>query len=328
MTKLDEIILATPEQLALGEKLTEILMPYATDRRKILRERNGRFVHYTSAAAGLNIIKAKTLWVRSTTAMSDYSEVQHGNITLGNHPSLKPLLEFMDAELNGVGSEARTLFQQWWSDIQLQTFLGSISEHDPSEDQHGRLSMWRAFARTTARVAIVFRLPFTPGFAQPLRLLLSPVAYFTTEELAAELKSVQDSIKNNLDFLRATDRAVVVGFAFFMLMLGVVCLKHEGFKEEREWRIIYSPKRMESPVISSAIEVIDGVPQTVYKVPLDGGGQRGLEALDFPKIFDRVIIGPSQYPWVMKEAFIEVLKSAEIADADQRVFISGIPIRT
>jgi len=37
-----------------------------------------RFVHYTSAEAALNIIKTKRMWMRNTTCMADYREVQHG----------------------------------------------------------------------------------------------------------------------------------------------------------------------------------------------------------------------------------------------------------
>ena len=56
---------------------------------------------------------------------------------------------------------------------------------------------------------------------------------------------------------------------FNMLAAGVTCLKHEGFLEEREWRVIYWPQRSLSPLMESSIEVVGGIPQTVYKLPLD-----------------------------------------------------------
>ncbi len=320
--------LPTPEQVERSERLVSILMPYATAQRRRLREVNGRFVHYTSAVGGLNIIKSKSLWMRNATTMSDYSEVQHGNRTLGMHPNLQPLLDTLDQNAGGVGTEAKTLFQEWWSDIQLSTYLTSISEHDRTEDQHGRLSMWRAFARASARVALVFRLPLRTGFAQPLGLFMSPVAYFTGDDLADELLAVRDGVVANQEFLRSTDRATLVGFAFFMLLLTVVCLKHEGFREEREWRIMHAPKRFASRFVTSSTEIVDDVPQTIYKIPLEGDGSPGLEALVFSNLLDRVIVGPSPYPWAMYEAFVAALKTAGIDDAADRVFVSGIPIRT
>jgi|SRR5215467_5562609 len=68
----------TPEELQLTLKLQSIFMPFALRRRDAVAQRNGRFVHYTTAESGLNIISSKTLWMRNTTCMSDYSEVQHG----------------------------------------------------------------------------------------------------------------------------------------------------------------------------------------------------------------------------------------------------------
>jgi hypothetical protein len=72
----------TPKELELAEKLGGILMPYAGRLRSAAIARRGRFVHYTSAVAALEIIKTKRLWMRSTTCMSDYREVQHGFDTL------------------------------------------------------------------------------------------------------------------------------------------------------------------------------------------------------------------------------------------------------
>jgi hypothetical protein len=74
-------------------------------------------------------------------------------------------------------------------------------------------------------------------------------------------------------------------------------------------------------------EVSRGVPQIVYKIPLDGSVSDALSELDLPRIFDRLIIGPSPYPQVMREAFVSALSRVRVADADSRVFISDIPIR-
>ncbi len=64
--------------LELDAKLESIFMPFAgTGRRKAI-EKKLRFVHYTSANAALEIIKTKRMWMRSSTCMADYREVQHG----------------------------------------------------------------------------------------------------------------------------------------------------------------------------------------------------------------------------------------------------------
>jgi hypothetical protein len=42
-----------------------------------------------------------------------------------------------------------------------------------------------------------------------------------------------------------------------------VSLKHPGFYEEREWRIIYFPEMERSSVIEEAVASVRGVPQII-----------------------------------------------------------------
>src|SRR4051812_48576455 len=99
--------------------------------------------------------------------------------------------------------------------------------------------MWRAFARSNSKVALVFRVPLKVGAAQPLRITLNPVDYYTADQLGDAIIALGDSIAANKDFLLLQDRSSVVGLSFMALLLQVVCLKHEGFKEEKEWRLFH-----------------------------------------------------------------------------------------
>jgi hypothetical protein len=154
------------------------------------------------------------------------------------------------------------------------------------------------------------------------------VSYHKADEVYAEINAVIDLVQSNHTFLSSVERPLLIEHIFNMLVAGVTCLKHEGFREEREWRVLYAPKRLPSPFMKSEIETIGGIPQTVYKLPLDINVSDTLEDLDFARIFDRLIIGPSPYTWVQYEAFVDALKKAGIPDAETRVFVSGIPIRT
>ena len=49
--------------------------------------------------------------------------------------------------------------------------------------------------------------------------------------------------------------------------------------------------------------------------------------LDFAQAFDRLIVGPTPYPWPIYGAFVEALKATGVPNADERVFVSNIPIR-
>jgi hypothetical protein len=332
--------------------LERIFMPYATRQRdEAYKEQTGkslyegpnddplRFVHYTSAEAALSIIRTKRIWMRNTSCMSDYREVQHGFDILQRYFSDKEKSDKFSAALDacapGVAQEAIKIFGQWWAhpevSTRFNTYITSISLHRLDEDQHGRLSMWRAFGgQNTARVAFVFSLPkFTAAAASDaLNLLFSPVAYLTEAEVHGVIEEVISSVHASCDFLRSVDRGAVLGTVFSMFIAGVTCLKHEGFHEEREWRAIYSPKRAPSSFMDFSIEVIGGVPQPVYKIPLDATVNPAFAPLDFATIFDRVIIGPSPYPWPIFEAFVATLRKSGVSDAAKRVFVSSIPIRS
>jgi len=160
-----------------------------------------------------------------------------------------------------------------------------------------------------------------------LNIFVSPVAYFRTDQLSAELDTILKNGRDNLEFLRSADREMLVGSIFYMLISGTVCLKHEGFHEEREWRVVYNPKRVHSPLMTSSIEVISGVPQLVYKIPLGGGPPDELNEISISKMLDRIIIGPSPYPWAMYEAFVSALTDAGVENPSGRVSVSGIPLR-
>ena len=80
--------------------------------------------------------------------------------------------------------------------------------------------------------------------------------------------------------------------------------------------------------METTIEVVSGVPQPIYKVPLDASVDPVIASLDFATVFDRLIIGPSLYPWPMFEAFVEALTKSGVADAAGRVWVSEIPIRS
>jgi hypothetical protein len=117
-------------------------------------------------------------------------------------------------------------------------------------------------------VAFVLNIPSNSTAGQLLNIFISPVAYFRGDQLSAEIGSVIGNASKNLDLLKSTERQHLIGSIFGMLVAGTVCLKHEGFHEEREWRVVYNPKRMPSPLMTSNIETIDGIPQIVYKIPI------------------------------------------------------------
>jgi hypothetical protein len=109
--------MALPEHLQVAKRLEGIFMPHATGRRDTLYTQQLGFVHYTSAEAALNIINEKRLWLRNTTCMADYREVQHGSKILNNffadQSKSKEFIETLDTSVPGIAQEAISFFNQW-----------------------------------------------------------------------------------------------------------------------------------------------------------------------------------------------------------------------
>lgn len=334
----------TKEQIELGMQLESIFMPHGSrQRQEANRKQNGdpksrqglRFAHYTSAEAALKIIKQKRMWMRNATCMADYREVQHGFTMLqkyfGDKAKLNAFVATLDACAPGAAMEAIKRFDQWYSGpngIPLNTYIASVSEHERKEDQHGRLSMWRGFGGgNTVRVAIIFRAPWNTGAALTLNMLFSPVAYLTETEVFGVIDEVVHNVGAHRAFLSSLDPQRIIDIVFYMLLVGVTCLKHEGFGEELEWRLIYCPKFRPSPLVAVSTEVVAGVPQLIHWLPLDAKVSDDVAPLDLTRMLDRVIIGASPYPWATYEAFVSALRDIGMTKPEERVLVSGIPIR-
>jgi hypothetical protein len=188
--------------------------------------------------------------------------------------------------------------------------------------------MWRAFGTATGRVGLVFNIPARSNGSEAMRLTFSPVAYFKNNQADQLVAEVVKNIHANITFLKTVKPEEICNWIFYMLLWAATCTKHESFWEEKEWRAVHCPDLYPTELIKPAIETVGGVPQSVYILPLDKTFDPVLEDLDFAKLFDRLIIGPTPYPTAMFDAYNEALVNAGVLDAGKRICISGIPIRS
>jgi len=289
----------------------------------------GRFVYYTTAETAKHILKEKQIWLRSTAAMNDYMEVDHGFECL--QPAYDGelggrLRSALDACFPGLGSELTGYFNGWLPHIRRDTYMTCVSEHFDSEDQHGRLSMWRAYGGQ-AGVALVLNGDVMFSESDVLGAYASPVAYLDPAEFAVEFSKVVTNIEGEAEYMRTLGRDMVKHIMFRILRFAVLCTKHREFHEEREWRIIASPTMYQSPLLVPSVEVVRGTPQTVLKITLQNHPEEGLVGLALPDLLNRIIIGPCEFPQVILTAFYRLLDDAGVADPGKKVVVSDIPLR-
>jgi hypothetical protein len=315
----------TPEH----EKLVSIFFPFASERQGEIRRKGTRLVHYTTAEAATSIIRSKEVWMRPSSCMNDFMEVQHGlNCVLSAYNNgEKAFKQALDRVSDGLSKEIENLFNGWIPHLRTDTYLSCFSEHDEREDAFGRLSMWRAYGQITGVALVVSSAPFlAPSTA--LKAYASPVAYLSDKDFEKIFSRVTAAIDENADFLRLQGRAMLVNVVFDMLRFAALCTKHPAFEEEREWRVLYCPALESSKHVLKDIKVINGTPQPIYRIPLRDIPDEGLEGVEIPALLDRVIIGPTKYPLAMWKAFDGLLAEAGVEDSASKVFISDIPLRT
>lgn len=311
------------------DRVTRIFFPYTEMKTREVISAGGRFVYYTTAETATCILRNKQIWMRNTAAMNDYLEVEHGFDCLNASYKAAPGNTF-NAALNacfpGLADEVRDFSNGWLPSIRRDTYITCVSEHLPEENQHGRLSMWRAYGGQTG-VALILNGAVMFGKSNALNVFSSPVAYLHPDAFAAQFEKIAKNMESEVEYIKNLGQETVKQIVFTMLRFAVLCTKHPGFHEEREWRVVASPSMHPTDHATLGIEVIRGTPQVVLKLDLQNQPDKGLVGLAIPELLDRIIIGPCEFPQVIRSAFQKLLTEAEVPDPEKKIIVSDIPLR-
>jgi len=312
-------------------KLQQIFNSHYLEKSKEVSDRNGRFVQYTSAEAAVKIIKNNEIWLRNTQCMNDYQEVSYGLDCLVKAYDSKSgirLRSFLNTMFPESTIEFEKIFNSMIPDIKLHSYIACFSEHQDHEDDTGRLSMWRAYGNDCP-VALVFKN--SPFFNETdvLKAYSSAVYYWGHKRYQSEFDIIVDRVCSEVDFIRDAGKDKFFTYFLGFCITSLLCVKHPGFLEEKEWRVVYTPKLAHSEHVDRSVELIDSVPQHIFKIPLRNIPEKKLLGFSIPEIIDRVIIGPTNNQGVLYQAFVDLLKQAGCGDdIASKVVASGIPLRT
>lgn len=315
LTEFDAAMLAAAEKLRTGER---------------------QLVHYTSGENALNIIQGREFWLRNVRCMNDFSEVNHGidvlvkKLTNENNAARRDrFVAAIDRIAPGVANKAIGKFDDWSFTLRHRTFIGCLSLISPN-DHFGKLSMWRAYCPSNAGVALVMNA--TPFLAETdeLNAFSVPVSYINDEQFTAQLDGFIDQIESITKQLSPISNDAFEDIEtniFWFFIKFALSLKHPAFSEEEEWRIFCIPEMFPSKTIKEGIATIGGVPQLVQKIPLEDSPSKGLHKADIPNLIKRIIIGPTEYPLVIRDALAKALENAGVSEPLDRIEISNIPLR-
>lgn len=307
------------------------------DKISELLNSNKKLVHYTSAIVAREIIEKEQLWLRKTIFMNDYSEIKYGKQCLDNLLNtpeflieLNNLLKYFtnnDDNLNTLKKE----YHRYINDVEKRTYISCLSEHLPEENTIGRLSMWRAYSNSSG-VALVISRRIIKKLDN--LFIMVPVTYSKDtckDNFLKGLKNINKIIDNKLQLVNYKNN--IFRKLVLIMFLYTISLKHQGFWEEREWRIILSFLDLEdeahyfsSNLIERSIENIKGNPEVIYKL--------NLKKIFFinpngESLLEKIIIGPTANSEILVDSFSEILKNKGFDDEQIKnmITVSNIPLR-
>ncbi len=155
----------------------------------------------------------------------------------------------------------------------------------------------------------------------------APVAYVRGLEFIRQMERVTIAIQKETEFLRSIPRDDLVEAVARTLIFAAVSLKHIGFEEEREWRVVYLPHLAVSKRLIEDHVCIRGIPQPIFKIPMKDYPDEGFVGAEPPALINRIIVGPTQYPVAVRSSLVAQLIQLNVPDAHAKVVVSGIPLR-
>ncbi len=305
-------------------QVSQLLFPHYTEEVSKVRSDDLLFGHYTSADVAVQILRNKMLWMRKASMMNDFSEVDHGlRLIKSAIETLRPGL-IVDEIFPELWSEVLSYFDPWSEHFKENTYIACVSRR-PADDSRGRLSMWRAYGRKCG-VEVVLNNSVFLDENESYGVFSTPVLYAEGVDVNKWLGRIIENIKNHSDVFKEFGRDNFRDYLFHMLRCAAVSIKHPGFREENEWRIIYCPSFESGNNVVRDVEVIGGVPQMVHKLVLSDV-RGGAADLVMNSMLNRIIVGPCDHSYVVQDALIFEMQKAGIMNAAEKVLISEIPLR-
>ncbi len=312
-----------------NKELLNIFNADYNERISYLKQNDLKLAHYTSAAVALKIIDNKEIWLNNVGNMNDYREVELGKNLLAKTfnktdegKRLKNILSEIDKDLS---KNLIVRYNKIVDDLD-NTYAFCLTEHKKDYDKYGKLSMWRAYAPKNG-IAIILNLePFIEE-ARKTSAFTIPMFYYDYEEFADKFKEFVDKIEENIDLFKTITTEEALEFLYRKFLVSVLSLKHKGFEEEKEWRILYNNiVYIPDELVIEKFEMVNGIPRIVYVLNFEQLNDFGYST-NLNNILYKIIIGPSDNPKQLQEIFIKKLKENGVTNAESKVVISEIPVR-
>lgn len=276
------------------EKLLDniFLHYYNKNLQELEHNQDVEFAYYSSLEVIHYILTDGKIWLRNASCMNDWMEIRRGQELFmkyfqvkENKCKFKEIFTQIDHNFDWVGKILQFI-QDFPMSASYDCYLASLTVHDKKSDDLGKLSMWRGYGRGIGGALIFNKQKI---LSQDIAgISFSKVAYFTYEEFAENFNQLLEDIELHVQQLKGMDTQCIWQNLRRAVIFAIVSIKHPGFREEKEWRLLCfdSDTTKDKRFLDTEIVVINGVPQRIYTLNIKKF---------LPALLDHAIIGPTQY---------------------------------
>jgi hypothetical protein len=288
--------------------------------------------HYTSVEVLEQILEHNELWFSNPLFMNDLEEMRFG---LNEGFRLFMTSKAVD-DAAGSTERSRLLrqaFEHYFTTFDangaFDTYIFCLSEHE-QDNADGLLSMWRGYGGYGKGAALVFYTQqLTKRTDSPL--LIAPVNYDSTTNRLHKIEVLIEKWASLLKAASVPDDQLYKAshFIFEALKLNALTSKHDGFREEREWRAMYMPDRDVKGIFRSWLGYWMGdkgaEPKLKFKVqPIPDFSEPDLS---LEKILAKIILGPTLSTPLAKKSIERMLDTLGHPALKEKLSVSTIPLR-
>ena len=310
----------------------DISFPEENRDRNLLHNGKRALVHYTSAETGAKIIKSKKLWLRNARNTNDKSEIIYSlskfEISFKKYSDSYEKLFYEIDRVSGPQKFAN-FARGYFLNIIDQSFISCFSNHPAGDlklQDFGKLSMWRAYGSANAVCIVLNAKNIFDTNIELLRAPLIKIRYDGEYFFNNELERFLFELNKNISLLKS-DPELAFDLIAYKMQIDVLSVKHPSFKEEEEYRIVFSPSAPSEIVKNPHVETINGLPELFYSVPLDLVGNDESCDLRIEKVIKKIVIGPSNAQEQLRASFEHLLRESGVSNAETRVQIADVPLR-
>ena len=295
-------------------------------RLKHVKDNDLDFAHYTSAETAFKIIKNKSLLLRNSQLMNDYSEIRRGLRAVelgfgGSDPASGSFWHDAKSIYPKIKDKFHQVLHHKSVSLLEDTYIACLSEFSTKQSL-GKLSMWRAYGYPNG-VALIIDQNAIASAAMTVDITTYPVIYTEPGTTISNTLSLAiEEINKVVHIFKDYDEEDLVDVLVKLALHYATCIKDSNFSEEVEWRAVYQPAIYDFEVTKFESQVLGGTPQIVRK--LDLGDNSSIRLTD---ILKKVVIGPTEYPEISRKAFVKLLKDEKFEYPELKVEIARIPFR-